>query len=131
MITADQIILHFVGDYLIQSNWMASEKTKKYLPCLIHAITYALGFLFLTTSWKALLLIGGSHFIFDHFRVAKYMCFAKNFIAPPSSWKNNVWSECNRTGYPNAMPPHMSDWLMIISDNILHIILNGLALYFL
>ena len=35
------ILAHLVGDYLIQSDWMASEKTKKWWPAIAHGITYS------------------------------------------------------------------------------------------
>jgi hypothetical protein len=46
-ITADQILAHMVGDYLLQSHWMATEKTKRSLAAGVHAGTYTLPFLFL------------------------------------------------------------------------------------
>lgn len=42
MITADQIVAHMVGDYIIQSDWMATEKTKRSAVAAIHAVTYTL-----------------------------------------------------------------------------------------
>lgn len=31
MFTADQFVAHLVGDYILQSHWMATEKTKRFL----------------------------------------------------------------------------------------------------
>lgn len=81
-ITADQLVAHAFGDYVLQSDWMASEKTKKSLAALAHVSTYFLPFLFLTTSWKALLFIAGTHFVIDRWRLARYVCWVKNFLAP-------------------------------------------------
>lgn len=50
MFSADQIILHLLGDYVFQSEWMASEKTKRPGPALAHAVVYTALFLFLTQS---------------------------------------------------------------------------------
>ena len=50
MFTADQLIAHAVGDYILQSDWMALEKTKRSLAAAVHALTYTLPFLFLTSS---------------------------------------------------------------------------------
>ncbi len=47
MITADQLLCHAIGDYVIQSDWMANEKTKRSLAALAHVLTYAVPFLFL------------------------------------------------------------------------------------
>ena len=49
MFTADQLVAHAVGDYILQSDWMANEKTKRSLAAAVHALTYALPFLLLTT----------------------------------------------------------------------------------
>jgi hypothetical protein len=128
LITADAIIAHAIGDYLLQSDWMAQEKTKKAVACLAHAVTYTLPFLFLTTSWKALTFILVTHFVIDHWRLARYIVWAKNFLAPASAFPP-PWSACKNTGgYPPDRPPFMWVWLMILGDNIIHVILNGVAL---
>jgi Protein of unknown function (DUF3307) len=82
MITADQLVAHAVGDYVIQSDWMANEKTKKSIAAAAHAVSYALPFLFLAPSWKAMLVIIVTHFFIDRFRLARYVCWVKNFLAP-------------------------------------------------
>ena len=64
--TAAQLIAHLVGDYCLQSDWMAAQKTKDWRPALAHALTYTLPFLCLSTSWKALLFIAGTHFMRQH-----------------------------------------------------------------
>lgn len=81
----EQLILHLVGDYVTQSDWMASQKTTRYLPAFVHATVYSLPFLLLRLSWIAFAIILGTHFLIDRFRLAKYVVWAKNFIAPPSS----------------------------------------------
>lgn len=188
MITATQIVCHLVGDYIIQSDWMASTKTKRSLPALAHAVTYTLPFLFVTMSWKALAFICLTHFLIDRFRLARYICWVKNFLAPPhSNTSGNVyifhngrpftmdealgppigtivlsagkkyktlkpinldgtletmeldkwwhsWKFCSMTGYPDErtrQSPWMTVWLMIITDNTIHIILNALAIGYL
>jgi hypothetical protein len=40
MITADQILIHAIGDYILQSDWMANEKTKRWFPAACHALVY-------------------------------------------------------------------------------------------
>ena len=66
-ITANQLIVHALGDYFLQSDWMASDKTSKKIAALVHALTYTLPFLFLTCSPMALLVIAGTHFVIDQF----------------------------------------------------------------
>lgn len=123
MITADQLVCHAIGDYVLQSDWMANTKTKRSVACLAHVLTYALPFLFFRPSLLALAVIVGSHFAIDRWRLARFVCWAKNWLGP-----NKPWSECSGTGYPADRPPFMAVWLLIIADNIMHVAINGAAL---
>lgn len=124
------VVLHFVGDYILQSDWMANNKTKSWLPAIAHALTYTIPFLIFTRSLFALAFIFGTHLIIDHYRLARYVVWAKNFLGPKSWWPK-PWEECKATGYNPDVPPFMSVWLMIIADNTIHIICNAFALSYL
>lgn len=126
MITMDQVYIHMVGDYITQSSWMANNKTQTIWSCTCHVVVYSLGFLLLTQDPISLLIIGGSHYIIDHWRLAKYVCFAKNHLAPMTHWPK--WEECQTTGYSNDTPIWLSTWLLIIVDNLLHIGINALVI---
>jgi len=126
VITADQLVAHAVGDYILQSDWMATEKTKQNLAAAAHALTYGIPFLFLAPSPLALAVIIGTHFVIDRFRLARYLVWAKNWLGP-----NRPWSECVATGYPADRPAWLTVWLLIIADNVLHVLINGLSLYYL
>lgn len=127
MITADQLVAHAVGDYILQSDWMATEKTKQNTAAAVHALTYTFPFLFITSSLAALAVICGTHFVIDRWRLARYVVWAKNWIAP----SNRPWKECAATGYSPDRPAWLTVWLLIIADNTLHVLCNGLALRFL
>lgn len=129
MITADQIVVHSIGDYLTQSDWMANEKTKRWNPAFCHALVYSIPFLVFRPSPEAWLTIFGTHYLIDRYRLARYVVWAKNFLAPPGA--NKPWSDCTGTGYPSERPAWLAVWLLIIADNILHIIINGAALRYL
>jgi hypothetical protein len=73
-------------------------------------------------------VIGVTHFFIDRFRLARYVCWYKNFIAPRSSWPSGPITP---TGYADSVPVWLSTWLLIITDNAMHLIINGLALYYL
>lgn len=126
LITADQLLAHVVGDYILQSDWMAGEKRRRTLAAAVHAITYGLPFLFLRPSLLALAVIIGSHLLIDRFGLARYLVWAKNQVGPASH--RRPWSECSATGYPEGRPAWMSVWLLIIADNALHVAINGAAL---
>jgi hypothetical protein len=127
MITADQLLIHALGDYVLQTNWMANEKTKRSVAALAHVVVYTLPFLALTQSWAALAVILGTHFVIDRWRLARFVVFAKNWIGG----ERRPWSECSGTGYHRDLPPFMAVWLMIIADNVLHVTINGLAIAYL
>jgi len=127
MITADQLLIHALGDYVLQTNWMANEKTKRSVAALAHVVTYTLPFLALTQSWLALAVICGTHFVIDRWRLARFVVFAKNWLGG----ERRPWSECSGTGYHSSLPPFMAVWLMIIADNVLHVAINGLAIRYL
>jgi hypothetical protein len=124
MFSADQIVAHLVGDYLIQSDWMATEKTKRSLAAALHALSYAVPFLFITTTPWALAFIVVTHFVIDRWRLARYVCWAKNAVGGAYA----PWSECSGTGYHKDRPPWLAVWLLIIADNTLHLLCNGIAL---
>lgn len=120
-----QLILHLIGDYVTQSDWMAQNKTKSTWAAFMHATIYSLPFL-LIGSPLAVLVIWSTHLLIDRFRLARYVAYAKNFIGPRSSWK--PWSECSATGYHKDSPPWLAVWLMILCDNTMHLTINYLAI---
>ena len=122
-VTGDQIIAHLVGDYLLQSHWMATEKTKRGVAAAAHAITYTLPFLFLTLDPLGLGLIAGTHFVIDRWRLARFVVWAKNIPWQP-------WPKCSVTGYHEDVPGWLSVWLLIIADNTLHLLCNATVLRF-
>ncbi len=130
MFTGTQVLAHFIGDYLLQSGWMAENKVKRSSVALIHAFVYSLPFVVLLhPSLAAYAVIMGTHFAIDRWRLARYVVFAKNFLAPPSAWVS--WSECSDMGFHKDTPPFLAVWLMIVTDNVIHVIINALALSYL
>lgn len=125
-VSADQLVAHAVGDYVLQSDWMANEKTRRSLAALAHVLTYALPFLFLSPSPAALAVIVVSHFVIDRWRLARYVVWAKNLLGP-SLWRR-AWWECEATGYHHERPAWLAVWLLIIADNTLHVLINAAAL---
>ncbi len=119
---AGQFLAHLVGDYLLQSHWMAVEKTKRTLPAAAHAVCYGLPFLALQPTPATLGVIVGSHFVIDRWRLARYVVWAKN-LAGPRRYHGNL----RTTGYPDDTPPWLAGWLLIIADNTIHVLVNAAA----
>ena len=123
------VLAHLVGDYLIQSDWMASEKTKRWWPAIAHGVTYTIPYALVTQSLLALAVIAGTHIIIDHYRLARHVGWLKNQAAPKAF--RSTWAESKGTGYPAEKPPWMAVWLMIIADNTMHLLINTAAVVWL
>lgn len=125
-----ELIAHLLGDYALQSDWMAQEKTKRWGVAVVHAIVYSLPFLLLCTpSPAALAVMVLTHAAIDRLRLAKYVCYGKNFLAPRTFWYD--WKDCEATGYHKDRPLWLSVWLLIITDNAMHLLINHFALRYL
>lgn len=124
----EQLIAHLIGDYFLQSHWMAQEKTKRWWPATVHALSYGLPFLFITHS-LALVVIVVTHLIIDRYRLVRYLIWLKNLMAPKKA--REMLKDCTATGYPPTVPLWLATWLMIITDNTVHIIINFLAIKYL
>lgn len=120
----EQLLLHLIGDYVTQTDWMATEKTKQDNAAVAHAAVYAAPFLLLSPSFLAFMVIGVTHFFIDRYRLARYVVFAKNWITN----RELKWADCSATGYPASVPPWLAVWLMIICDNTMHLCINYAAL---
>jgi len=129
LITGDQFFAHLVGDFLLQSDYMALNKKDRILPCLIHVLLYTVPFLFLTRSPLALLVIMGTHFAIDHWGPHRHFIWAKNQLFAPKAARK-TWDECRFTGFSPDRPVWLSVWLSIVVDNTAHLIINGLAIRF-
>lgn len=123
---AAQLICHLFGDYVIQSHWMAQHKTSRHVPAALHALSYGLPFLLLRPSVAAWLVIVASHFVIDRWRLARYVCWAKNQLAPREF--RYAFARSGASGYPQDTPAWLAVWLMIAADNAMHVAINAAAL---
>lgn len=123
-----QLILHLLGDYLTQSDWMARKKRTSSIAAMAHAIVYSIPFLWIASesAFEVILL---THFFIDRFGLARYVVYVKNLLAPKSYWF--PWSRCAATGYPDDLPPWLAVWLLIIADNTFHLAINAAAIRYL
>lgn len=150
----EQLILHLIGDYVTQSDWMANNKTKSTWAAFCHANIYSIPFLWLG-SHRAFFVIWFTHLIIDRFRLARYVVWAKNWLGPSKPWYRESLSgagvtdrddgvverfctqptppfvDCAATGYPPERPAWLAVWLLIAADNTIHLAINYLALKFL
>jgi len=103
----EQLILHLMGDYLLQTDWMASNKKKRTwmgeLACQVHCLLYSIPFFFIGT-WPQVLFIYLSHYAIDR----------SNFV---------VWY-MRTFGSKEFMKPPLGPWSIFITDNSFHLICN-------
>jgi hypothetical protein len=148
----EQLLTHLFADFFCQSDWMALNKSKRTIPCLVHVVVYTFCFwLFLTHSWLALVVIGGTHFLLDRFHTPlKRFIWLRGHLNPKLSYP--AYGKCDTTGYYDDSPfntikatsgdgstelyskPRLffiSAWLYIIHDNFLHLLINYMALKYL
>ena len=121
----EQILAHLVGDYILQTDRMAMQKTKSWLWACIHAFVYTLPFLFITRSPLALFAMFWTHAVIDHYRLARYVIAAKNAL---TDWDSRAEFFSSSTGYSTQAPVWMTTWLFIIADNTLHLLINYAAI---
>jgi hypothetical protein len=145
----EQLLVHLFGDYFLQPSWCALNKSKRSLPCLVHVLIYTACFLILTTSWKALLVIGLTHFILDRFPIIiKKLIWWREHLNPIMKYPS--YGCCDTTGFFDDSPYNtkkgivefnnipqirrpfcVTVWISIIIDNMFHLIINYLALRYL
>jgi hypothetical protein len=94
---------HLIGDYLLQSDWLATNKKNKGLKglfiCGLHCFIWTLSICFLLQEVEAtrIVLIFVSHFILDRWNIVKWFL--------------------NKT----RLMPDADIWKLIIVDNTLHL----------
>ena len=98
------LIAHLIGDYLRQSDWMAMNKKKSSLPCLVHCLIYT-SVVWTLTAWPmwALVVIFATHFAIDRTWFVKWFMslYSVRFIDEP------FWP-----------------WSYVIVDNTWHLIVS-------
>ena len=109
-----QLILHMTGDYLVQNDWMATNKKKLSwtgeLACQVHCITYTIPFLVIY-GWRVALAVYLSHYAIDR----------SGFIA----WFMKI------AGKEDFAKPPFAPWSIFAVDNTFHLICNYLAIAYL
>jgi hypothetical protein len=101
------LVGHVVGDYLFQIRWMAENKSRRFLPLIVHSAVYTLIVALFSLlkgglSWQGIGLIFLCHVILDQ---RKFIEFWAKYI----------------TGTANI------EWLKIALDQSWHILILGLA----
>lgn len=102
------IVGHLVGDFLLQNDWMAQNKKKHSLPCVVHVTLYTLAVMLLSgwawhPAWPWLALsVWIPHFAIDR----------SQFV----TWYMRT------IGQAAFMTAPMSPWSIIAVDNSMHLL---------
>jgi hypothetical protein len=100
--TMHWIYAHLIGDYLLQTDWMAQNKKKNDFACTIHVAVYMVPFLLCGFTWWQMLLIAGQHYLLDRTELVGWLMTIK--------------------GSPRFREAPYAPWSTVITDNILHIL---------
>lgn len=132
----EQFLIHCFGDYWLQNDWMACNKKNDFRVALLHSFIYTIPFLLLTRSILALFVIFITHAIIDGTNLVnklnqlKNLDFYKQSVRDNSIVENNTSFMIMADGYTDR-PLFIRAWLIILQDNILHLIINYLSLRYL
>lgn len=135
MVGFEILLAHLVGDYVVQNDWMALNKTHPYpdvrpgehgyepqqdkymlahLACTVHCLLYTLSFWAFTwywVPWWGLTMCFGIHWFIDRYRLAKL-------------WMVNV------SGQETFATGSLAPWSVILVDNVFHLLtLYGIWLF--
>lgn len=141
------LLAHLLGDYVFQSDWMATEKLSRWWPAIVHGLTYTVPYVLLAVllggiSVWALVVIGGTHIVIDRYRLAKYLVWLKNQVGARREYAwftpyrkgprvdPMAWPPTS-TGYPANVPVGLATALMIVADNTIHLVINWAAVLWL
>jgi hypothetical protein len=118
----EQLILHLIGDYVTQSDWMALNKRKDSIAALAHALMYSTPFWFLVWHCHrpvfAWWVIFATHFFIDRFGLARYVVWAKNFLSPYTRIRGfgETMDDLKKSGHIGAGPTHEAFEMSLIVE---------------
>jgi hypothetical protein len=107
-----------VGDYVLQTDWMAKNKTSNLFAALVHSFFYALPFVLIAGLSWALFVIFFTHILIDHYRLAGAIMRMKQW-----SWK--------RADSSATTPSDLNLMLLIVIDNTIHLTINYFSIKYL
>ncbi len=150
-----QLVAHLAGDFVLQSQAMASGKLTSWRWAFVHAAVYSLPFavlLGLTAPLEraaiALIVIGGTHAVIDRLALAKRWCVWYG-VGFPGIWhraavwrwerqhrrdrawiygRPGPWLLPARPEPPALPPPCLGTWLIVVVDNTAHLAINATAI---
>jgi len=68
------VLAHFIGDFLLQNDWMAKNKKQSSFICTIHVLCYMIPFLLVELNWIQFILIATQHWLQDRTKFIAWYC---------------------------------------------------------
>ena len=87
------LIGHLIGDYVLQTDWMASNKKRwdliGWLSCIIHCLVWTLSISFMVgfKTLDVIILLFLSHLIIDKTNIVKFYLNTFRIMPEPDLWK--------------------------------------------
>jgi len=103
----EQILCHLMGDYLLQTDYQATNKTKNNWAAISHCVSYTMCFLLLTNNFYHLALIFITHYLIDRYNLVK-------------SWSDSKFGPLT--------PDYIKFFVGVVRDNTAHLLINYLIL---
>lgn len=108
------ILAHLLGDYVLQNDWQARQKTSSSVACAVHVLLYTLVHVavvetFASWPWWAYVAIAVPHFVVDRWGLAGW-------------WMKNV---SGQSRFYSAMSP----WSVVVVDNTFHLLTSAVVFY--
>ncbi len=111
------VLGHLWGDYLLQNNFMALNKTKSSLICFLHSLLYTLTICLFMNKWSMLffLMIFLTHYPIDRYSLGqKWLDLIKG---------RNFMNEYNDNSLYKEIRVSFSTLVYAVVDNTLHLTL--------
>lgn len=111
-------VFHKVGDYMLQTSYMALNKYRSWDAAIYHAIAYTSIHVFLTHDIPDLLFIGITHLLIDRYRLAALWV----------AFINKHWHLCRNWEWIKQKPLVPPE-VVLENDQVMHLICNAIALF--
>lgn len=114
-----QLLAHLFGDYILQSDWMTQNKTKRSWPALVHALLYALCFVWVCYLPGYVTVHNPPCVTYLDERGNETLCVTEGLQIPANATGYNVYAvrpaaDVIHKGYFRWLP-----WLVIFSTHFL------------
>jgi len=112
------LIVHFIGDFILQNSWMASNKNKSNFALGVHSLVYASVFIPLIIYYK-----------FTYPLISFFVLFLSHFIIDKDSLFISFLEQIKRIKKENYTEI-MWRIILLVNDQLLHLLVIVLILLF-